>query len=447
VERARLSGSAPPAASPDAFERLAAWLDPGAAVRLRSPGAQCAVVGASGTLGGRRVVAGAVDARVARGAIGTDEAAALEALYRMAHRERCALVLDLDSAGARIDQGIAVLAAFRRLFGAALQARHASVPMIAVVGPHCYGGASMLASLAEHRIYTAASRLGMSGPRIVQAYSGKTVFDASDPYAVETLFGGVARATLSNADRLCAADTRRTALIDLLATAPQVGAVRFEADHAALFERLRQAGRDIPRNPRPAGARLKERLSGCLPQGFEALLGSGVVRGVRARAGQEATLTGLVDGAPLGAIEAWMIAESIITSVRARPDRPIVLLYDTLGHAATVEDEALLLSDYVTHLARSVLWARERGVTVSTWLFGEASGGAYVAFTAAADQVLAFPGSDLRILPQAAVLQVLGETLQPGVARAGWRALGLVDAVLADDTMPPALAGAAGLPG
>ncbi len=429
-----------------AQQRLEAWLDPGSLAS--SDARDGSVVCATGTLGGRSVVAGAIDARRARGAIGTVEAAMLEALFVAAQARACPLLLYLDSAGARLDQGVAALAAFRKLFAVALRVRHAGVPLIAVIGPACYGGASMLASLAQRRIYTAASRLGMSGPRIVQAFCGRDVFNASDPRAVGALFGGIARTALASEDCLCADDPQivREALMSSLDALPRTVASSFEADHAALLSRLRGNGIEIPRNPRPVGPLLKRRLDGCFPQGFEALLGTGVVRGVRSGAGQEITITGLVESAPLGAEAAWMVAESIVTSVRARPDRPIVLLYDSPGHAATRADEAVLLSGYVTHLARALLWARERGVAVSTWILGEASGGAYVAFTAAAQRVVAFPGVDLRILPQAAVSQVLASAPGMDPGRGRWRALGLIDDQLENDTLPPAVAAAAGLP-
>ena len=70
----------------------------------------------------------------------------------------------------------------------------------------------------------------------------------------------------------------------------------------------------------------------------------------------------------------WMLAESVITSVRARPERPIVILYDSSDHAATRADEAVLHSEYLVHLAETVQWAGAQGVAVSVWILGEASG-------------------------------------------------------------------------
>ena len=66
-------------------------------------------------------------------------------------------------------------------------------------------------------------------------------------------------------------------------------------------------------------------------------------------------------GAPLGAAPSWMLAESIITSVRTRSERPIVILCDSPGHAATRADERVLLSEYLVHLAQTVQWATEQG--------------------------------------------------------------------------------------
>ena len=55
--------------------------------------------------------------------------------------------------------------------------------------------------------------------------------------------------------------------------------------------------------------------------------------------------------AALSAVASWMLAESTVTSVRARPERPIVILYASFDPTATRADETALLSEYLLHLA------------------------------------------------------------------------------------------------
>lgn len=406
------------------------------------------VYAAWGEISGARVLIGAIDTSVARGAIGVAEAAALGALFDLARDHGSALVLLLDSAGARLDQGIAVLPAFRALFGTALETKHAGVRYVAVIGNACFGGASMLAALAERRIYTASSRFGMSGPRIVEALAGPGELDANDPGAIERVFGGAARARHDPNDRVIngGSEALHDALCTWINERPGDTVTRFDFAHRLLRERIEHAGVALPRSPRPAPAPITERLAAIFPEGFETVIGDGVVRGVRLSGSHEVTITGIVGGARLDAVAAWMIAESIVTSVRTRPERPIVLLYDCAGHAVTRADEALMLSTYLSHLAESILWAREQGVAVSTWIIGEASSGAYVALTAAAHRVLGFPGAHVRVLPEAAIAEVIERAAHEPPALARWPAIGLADEVLADHTLPDTAARAAGIP-
>ncbi len=420
---------------------VAAWLDTGSCAPLDAAGAgrPCGVVLLSGTLDGREVLVAAVDPGSARGALGAGEAGVLRTVFQQARSRKLPLVLWLDSSGARLDQGLHALAAFRPLYRAALFARAAGVPMVALVGSVCFGGASMLACLAHRRIYHEQSLLGMSGPAIVAALDPAAQFDPRDRAATAALFGAAARCEQDARATIGAAtpEAIRVALLEALAGLESPAAWTFEADHRMLLARLEKAGLEIPRSPRPPDPALKRRLDALFEGGFETLLGDGVLRGVRVRDGREISVAGLVGGAPLTALAAWMVAESIATAVKARPDRPVAVFYDSPGHAPTRADEALTLSAYVAHLAQAVAWAGSRGVPVTLWILGEASGGGYVALAAAAQRIYALPGADIRVLPRAAVARVLAKALpEPGPNSADWVGSGVADDILGSDRWP-----------
>lgn len=431
--------------STDTLERLSAavceWLDPGTCAPLADQGlgASTGVASFAGSVGGRPVLVAGVDPTSARGALGTEEAAALRRVFEAARERSIPLVLWLDSAGARLDQGLQALAAFRPLYRAALSARAAGVPMVALVGSVCFGGASMLACLAHRRIYAQDSLLGMSGPAIVAALDAAAHLDPRDRAATAALFGAAVRCEqdAGASSVLAAPDATPAAVRDALAGLAGHVPWNFEADHRALLARLEKAGLEVPRSPRPPDPALKRRLDALFEGGFETLLGDGVLRGVRVRDGREVSVTGLVGGAPLTALSAWMVAESISTAVKARPDRPVAVFYDSPGHAPTRADEALTLSAYVAHLAEAVAWAGSRGVPVTLWILGEASGGGYVALAAAARRVYALPGADIRVLPRAAVARVLAKALPDAAPDpAGWVGMGIAEEVLGCDRWP-----------
>jgi acetyl-CoA carboxylase carboxyltransferase component len=426
---------------------IARLLDPGSSTPFL-PGRPLGALRATrGSIHGRSAIVVAIESGAKRGAIGVAEARALADVFATLTDRSLPLILLLSSSGARIDMGLEILAAFRELLAAALRASQRGVRCIAVVRSICYGGASMLACLAERRIFTPASRIAMSGPTVIAAMAGRAELDPDDAKAVQALIGGAARASLDGGDRLCADDddALRAALADCL-DAPEPMRAGIADKHRALFERLQRQGIEIPRNPKPSPPELKQRMDALLPGGFETVLGAGLVRGVRLRGGSEVTVTGIVGGAPLSAVTSWMLAESIVTSVRTRPERPIVILYDSPGHAMTRADEGALLSDYLVHLARTVQWAAEQGVSVSVWILGESSGGGYVTLTAACRSVLALPGADIRVLPQSAAASVLGDAGGEQADPRRWLRLGLIDSLLECDRLSEDAARDAGLP-
>ena len=402
---------------------------------------------ARGSIHGRSVAIVAIDSGAKRGAIGVCEARALAAAFEALAGQSLPLVLLLRSSGARIDMGLEILAAFRELLAVALRTHPRAVRSVAVVRSICYGGASMLAYLAERRILTAQSRIAMSGPAVIAAMAGRGALDPDNEADVQALIGGAARAKLNDGDRLCSDDddALRAALADCLDALPAEPSSLADR-HRVLFERFARQGIELPRSPKPSPPQLKRRMDALLPEGFETILGAGLVRGVRLRAGREITVTGIVDGAPLTAAASWMLAESIITSVRTRPERPIVILYDSPGHAMTRADEAALLSDYLVHLARTVQWAVEQGISVSVWILGEASGGGYVTLTAACRSVVAFAGADIRVLPRGAAASVVGDAADEQGGPQRWLQLRLIDRVQETDRLGEDAARAAGLP-
>jgi acetyl-CoA carboxylase beta subunit len=95
-----------------------------------------------------------IENRVASGAVGCAEGERLAELFAAAAGDKTSLVLFIDSAGAKVSEGLNALGAFRTLYRAGLDAVLAGVPLAIVLGRNCYGGASMLAHLASQRMFS-----------------------------------------------------------------------------------------------------------------------------------------------------------------------------------------------------------------------------------------------------------------------------------------------------
>src|SRR5690349_8193526 len=109
--------------------RLNALLDAGTRADLASAQSATALRTCRGLIGGRAVWLIGSDASRARGAIGIAEAEQLCELLRAARQAPAPILMLLDSAGAKVDEGLAALGGFRRLYREALLTRIAGIPM------------------------------------------------------------------------------------------------------------------------------------------------------------------------------------------------------------------------------------------------------------------------------------------------------------------------------
>ena len=387
-------------------QRIAGLFDAGSMVHAqeRSHGSLCA---GDGAIGGRDVTIIATDRQVAGGSFGVAEATALCALMQQSHAEQRAFILCLDSAGARLDEGLQALGAFRQLYRTMLDLRLDGLPLLALVGRDCFGGASMLAATCERRVYSENSRLAMSGPAVIQALGGRTELDASDADAVTALMGGAARRQLNTTDTL-SSDTilaYRSATLDWIGDHARTDKPDLIRQHNRLGTRLLARGM-TPSAPVEAGDSLPTMLQEIIPPGIHVHRTDGVLV-AREGEGTSNAFFGFVDGEPVGALAAWTLAGECLAFAEERPGEAVTIFLDAPGQAPTMRDEKIILSEYVAHLALVLSELRIRGHRVTLQVLGDAAGGIYVALAAPAIRVVALPGANVQVLPPAAVARVL----------------------------------------
>lgn len=414
-------------------ERLSALLDAGSLTPLPEAFAGSSLRAGCGRLAGRRVWVAAFDRGAAGGSIGVAEARHLICLLASARAAAEPVIVVFDSAGARLDEGLAALGAFRALFREALECRLAGIPWLALLARHCFGGSSMLACLAHARVYTESTLLAMSGPGIIEALGGETELRARDRDAVQELMGGLARCRFNGREILVddALEAYRDAALAWIKGQARRIPPDLEAEHRELHRRLVEA-RACPALPHPRGrlpASLADCLQGLFPQGYATAVRHGVLWGKARLAAAETGLLGLVEGIRVGAEGAWVLAEGALAFSRAHPGKPLLLLLDTPGHSVQRFDESLVLSAYLAHLGLVLAWvARRQPMTLL--VIGEAAGGVYLSLASPAHRVAALSGTSVRALAREAVAQVLkGADKEEGRVELGV-AQGVVDAVL-----------------
>jgi acetyl-CoA carboxylase beta subunit len=355
-----------------------------------------------GTMDGRPLRVALVESRIASGSLGVSECTTLTMFFRVAALEKSPLILFLDSAGARVSEGLPALGAFRMMFGAALAAATAGVPMVSILGSNCFGGASMLAHLARVRIFSRNTILAMSGPSILAQAAGASALDESFRAIANATIGAEARARTAKRNRVCDGTSElggilRSALHDV-ATEDTA-----EARHGVLSDRLGGVREDFLATP------LQRRdLDRLFSEGYRLQEQQGVVTGDARYGGSDHDVLGFIGRKPLGAVQAWQLADLAWRQARSSA-RPVILLLDCDSHATRLDDEKLVLSDYLADLSLAFAAMRGRGLT--TVVLHSAGGGVYVAFASPADKVRLVHGGEIQVLPGSAIASILGENV------------------------------------
>jgi hypothetical protein len=355
-----------------------------------------------GTLDGRAVRVALVENRIASGSIGRAEVAKLVPLLAVSAREKSPLILYLDSAGARVSEGLEALGAFRRLFREALAARAAGVPLAVVLGRNCFGGASMLAHLSRKRLFSPGTQLAMSGPAILAQTAGADALDEMFRAIAEATIGAGARAKASPDNLVWTPGMDFAGWLREALSPPQGSWGSLHERHQALLARL---GKGLTtRRPEPLRRRELEKLYAGAYQVTEC---EGVISGEATRDGVSVPLLGLVGRTHVGAERAWRFAQAAWRLAIESPARVEVLL-DCESHAARLEDEKAILTEYVVDMAAALGALAARGTHVELTILDRAGGGVYVALAASATRVSVVFGADIQVLPGAAVASILG---------------------------------------
>jgi hypothetical protein len=73
-----------------------------------------------------------------------------------------------------------------------------------------------------------------------------------------------------------------------------------------------------------------------------------------------------------------------------------------------VEDEKIVLTEYIVDMGVALAAAAARGTRVDLTILDRAGGGVYVALAAPASRIAAVYGADIQVLPGSAMASILG---------------------------------------
>ena len=172
------------------------------------------VVGAAGTIAGRPIYCYAQDQSFAGGSLGEAHAETIVRVMELAGRAGAPVIGFVASGGARMDDGIAALGGYGRIFRESVKLS-GKVPQISVITGVSAGGGAYSPALTDFVVMTEGSAMFLTGPGVVREVMGEDV----DAQAL----GGPKVHSKNGVCQFVAADDRDAVRLvrDLLAHLPQ----------------------------------------------------------------------------------------------------------------------------------------------------------------------------------------------------------------------------------
>jgi acetyl-CoA carboxylase carboxyltransferase component len=135
------------------------------------------VIGAAGRIGGRPVFCFAQDQSFAGGSLGEAHADTIVRVLQLAGQARAPVIGLIESGGARMQEGVAALGGYGRIFHAnvALSGR---VPQISIITGTSAGGGSYSPALTDFVLMTEDASMFLTGPGVVEEVLGERVTGA-----------------------------------------------------------------------------------------------------------------------------------------------------------------------------------------------------------------------------------------------------------------------------
>jgi acetyl-CoA carboxylase carboxyltransferase component len=166
------------------YERLEMLCDPGSLHVIRStvlPRRESkrmqsgdGVVGAAGSIGGRPVYCYAQDQKFAGGSLGEAHAETIVRVMQLAGRAGAPVIGFVASGGARMDDGIAALGGYGRIFRESVKLS-GRVPQISIITGVSAGGGAYSPALTDFVVMTEGSAMFLTGPGVVREVTGEDV--------------------------------------------------------------------------------------------------------------------------------------------------------------------------------------------------------------------------------------------------------------------------------
>jgi len=156
-------------------------------------------------------------------------------------------------------------------------------------------------------------------------------------------------------------------------------------------------------------------LDQLFPDGHRVATDGWLVAGEAPLGGQTVAVLGTTGHVCIGIREAVALSDKLLGIVETQPGRPIIMLVDNNGQRMALDEELLVLPEYIAHLLRVQQLARLRGHKLVAVVYGNSIAGGFIAFGMLADRIVSVPGAETSVMKLEAIARVTKmplETLQ-----------------------------------
>ena len=142
-----------------------------------------------------------------------------------------------------------------------------------------------------------------------------------------------------------------------------------------------------------------EILTSLFPDGHSVSTKGSLLAGTATmRDGRQIQVIGVTGRSPIGVDEAIVLSRRVLDIAVADASTPIFLLLDSDSQRMSKRDELLGLSEFLSHLAKCLILAEQRGHRTIGLLYGHSAAGAFIATALSTRTLVALPSADPAVM-------------------------------------------------
>lgn len=147
-------------------------------------------------------------------------------------------------------------------------------------------------------------------------------------------------------------------------------------------------------------------LDQLFPEGHRVTVDDWLVSGEASLGGRPVAVLGTTNHVFIGIRESVALSDKLLDIVEKSPGIPIIMLVDNNGQRMALDEELLVLPEYIAHLLRAQQLARINGHKLIAVVYGNSIAGGFIAFGMLADRIVSVPGAETSVMKLEAIARV-----------------------------------------